>query len=43
MSKRVDAIYENGMLRPLKPLPLEEHQRVKVVISEAHGLQLPLR
>ncbi len=39
MSKRVEAIYENGMLRRVEPLPLEEHQRVTVVISEAHGLR----
>ena len=29
----MDAVYENGVLRPLDPLPLEEHQRVKVTIS----------
>jgi len=34
MIRQVEAIYENGVLRPLEPLPLEEHQHVKVVISE---------
>jgi predicted DNA-binding antitoxin AbrB/MazE fold protein len=29
----VDAVYENGVLRPLQPLPLEEHQRVRVTVS----------
>jgi predicted DNA-binding antitoxin AbrB/MazE fold protein len=24
-----DAIYENGVLKPISPLPLEEHQRVR--------------
>jgi predicted DNA-binding antitoxin AbrB/MazE fold protein len=38
MTKRVEAIYENGLLRPLEPLLLEEHQRVTVLISEAHGV-----
>jgi predicted DNA-binding antitoxin AbrB/MazE fold protein len=33
MTKQVDAVYENGILRPLEPLPLEEHQRVTVTIS----------
>lgn len=34
MSKRVEAVYENGALRPLEPLGLREHQRVSVVVSE---------
>jgi predicted DNA-binding antitoxin AbrB/MazE fold protein len=33
MTNHVDAVYENGVLRPLEPLPLEEHQRVRVTIS----------
>ena len=37
MIKQVEAVYENGMLRPLEPLPLEEHQQVTVVISESHS------
>ena len=28
MTITVDAIYENGMLKPVKPLPLEEHEKV---------------
>jgi predicted DNA-binding antitoxin AbrB/MazE fold protein len=35
MAKSVEAIYENGLLRPLERLPLEEHQRVTVVITDA--------
>ncbi|MGD1092404.1 MAG: antitoxin family protein [Bryobacteraceae bacterium] len=34
MTKQVEAVYENGLLRPLEPVPLEEHQHVTVVISE---------
>jgi predicted DNA-binding antitoxin AbrB/MazE fold protein len=37
MTKQVEAVYENGLLRPLEPLPLEEHQRVTVVITEAQS------
>ena len=33
MSKTVPAIYERGLLRPLEPLDLEEHQRVTVTIA----------
>jgi predicted DNA-binding antitoxin AbrB/MazE fold protein len=36
MTKQVEAVYENGILRPLEPLPFEEHQHVTVVISEVH-------
>lgn len=34
MTKRLEAIYENGVLRPLEPLHLPEHQRVRVTLSE---------
>jgi predicted DNA-binding antitoxin AbrB/MazE fold protein len=34
MSKPIEAIYENGVLRPLEPLGLEEHQRVTITIVE---------
>ncbi len=30
----MEAIYENGTLRPLESLPLAEHQHVKVTVSE---------
>lgn len=33
MTKTLDAIYENGVLRPLSPLPLPEHARVTVTIQ----------
>ena len=31
------AVYENGILRPLSPLPLQENQLVAVSISEPHA------
>jgi predicted DNA-binding antitoxin AbrB/MazE fold protein len=34
MRKTLEAIYENGVLRPLEPLDLHEHQHVMVVVSE---------
>ncbi len=37
MPNHVDAVYENGVLRPLERLPLEEHQRVRVTISSLSG------
>jgi predicted DNA-binding antitoxin AbrB/MazE fold protein len=32
MSITVEATYENGVLKPLQPLPLQEHEKVKVTI-----------
>ena len=34
MTKRLEAIYENGVLRLLEPVNLPEHQRVMVTLSE---------
>ncbi len=34
MARTVTAVYENGVLRPLDPLPLPEHQRVEITIAE---------
>ena len=34
MEKTVQAVYENGVLHPLEPLQLGEHQQVTVTISE---------
>lgn len=33
MDQRIEAIYENGVLKPVAPLALPEHQRVSVTIS----------
>jgi len=35
MVKTLSAVYENGVLRPLESLPLEEHQLVRVTVSDA--------
>ncbi len=34
MTMRVEAVYENGLLRPLEPLALKDHQRVTVVVTD---------
>lgn len=45
MNLTVQAVYENGVLKPEKPLPLKEHERVQVTIEacrspllEAYGI-----
>lgn len=35
MNKTIEAIYEDGVLKPLTPLQLPEHQRVSVTIEES--------
>jgi predicted DNA-binding antitoxin AbrB/MazE fold protein len=39
MREQIEVIYENGVLRPLGPLPghLEEHQRLTVMIEGPNG------
>lgn len=37
----IDAIYENGVLKPDRPLPLTEHQRVQVSVHSAAQKQPP--
>ena len=34
MTITTDAIYENGLLRPLSPLSLPEHARVRVAVDD---------
>jgi predicted DNA-binding antitoxin AbrB/MazE fold protein len=34
MSRQLEAVYEHGVLRPLEPLGLAEHQRVRLTIEE---------
>lgn len=35
MIQTIEAIYEDGVLKPLQPLALVEHQRVLVTIDES--------
>ena len=34
MKETIDAIYENGVLRPLAKLSMREGQRIKIVVEE---------
>ena len=34
MTRTVSAVYENGVLRPSEALPLAEHQKVNVTVSD---------
>jgi predicted DNA-binding antitoxin AbrB/MazE fold protein len=33
MPLTIEAIYENGVLKPNQPLPLEEHETVRITIE----------
>lgn len=37
MSFTVEAVYENGMLKPVQPLPLKEREKITVTIQVATG------
>jgi predicted DNA-binding antitoxin AbrB/MazE fold protein len=39
MPLTVEAIYENGVLKPVQPLPLKEHEKVAVSIHRAADVQ----
>ncbi len=38
MSLTVEAVYENGVLKPAQPLPLKEHERVSITVRPAISL-----
>jgi predicted DNA-binding antitoxin AbrB/MazE fold protein len=35
MAITVEAVYEDGVLKPLRPLPLQEHEKVQVTVTSA--------
>ncbi len=37
MSLTVEAVYENGVLKLVSPLPLREHEKVRVTIEPKTG------
>ncbi len=37
MSLTVEAIYENGVLKPAQPLPLKEHEQVRLSIQQGES------
>jgi predicted DNA-binding antitoxin AbrB/MazE fold protein len=32
MALTVEAVYENGVLKPVQPLPLKEHEKVRIIV-----------
>lgn len=38
MTVTVDAVYQDGVLKPVQPLPLEENESVRVTIHSQQGL-----
>jgi predicted DNA-binding antitoxin AbrB/MazE fold protein len=34
MSRNIEAVYEDGVLKPLSPLDLKDHERVKLTVEE---------
>ena len=45
MTLTIEAVYENGVLKPCQPLPLKEHEKVRITVSprvsnlaEAYGI-----
>ena len=38
MTITVEATYENGMLKPITPLPFKEHEKVSVTVRSALSL-----
>ena len=37
MSITVEAVYENGVLKPARALPLQEHQKVEITVKAARS------
>ncbi len=37
MSMVVEATYENGVLKPERPLPLREHEKVRITVDPEIG------
>jgi predicted DNA-binding antitoxin AbrB/MazE fold protein len=35
MAFTIEAVYENGVLKPARPLPLQDHEKVLVTIKPA--------
>ncbi len=35
MTMTIEAIYENGVLKPAQPLPLKEHEHVHITVQTA--------
>ena len=40
MEEIIEAVYEDGVLKPLKPLKLKEHERVRIKIIKGEVVEL---
>ncbi len=40
MQKHIDAIYEDGVFKPVYPVVLKEHERVHLIIEEAESVAM---
>jgi predicted DNA-binding antitoxin AbrB/MazE fold protein len=38
MPKTIEAIYENGVFKPLEKIDLKEHQKVEIIIEKAESV-----
>ncbi len=43
MAKTINAIYENGVFKPLEPISLKEHERVTLDINLEEQLRMQLK
>jgi len=34
MALTIEAVYENGVLKPTQPLPLKEHEKVRITVEQ---------
>lgn len=34
MALTIEAVYENGVLKPIQPLPLQEHEKVRITVEQ---------
>jgi predicted DNA-binding antitoxin AbrB/MazE fold protein len=39
MMRKLQAVYENGVLRPVEPLRLDEHQLVSVIVMDEEAAE----
>jgi len=38
MAKTIEGVYEGGVLRPLSPLRLEEHEKLRITLEEKESV-----
>jgi len=38
MGRQIEAVYEDGVLKPLDPLKLKEHEKVKLTLEEGESV-----